>query len=121
MPFQAQLEECHVLNPYPELNSRDTFRATTQGTLASRPLRYPRSLVDHTHHNKHSHNLLSQNRLVLLTRCHALFASRPPGRGHVPPGANAPLMPMPAVIAWQNNPHRQASHVPVATSFETTA
>ncbi|QCE00436.1 hypothetical protein DEO72_LG7g1726 [Vigna unguiculata] len=27
MPFRAQLEECHVLNPYPELNSRDTFRA----------------------------------------------------------------------------------------------
>jgi len=27
MPFPAQLEECHVLNPYPELNSRDTFRA----------------------------------------------------------------------------------------------
>ncbi|QCD78837.1 hypothetical protein DEO72_LG1g2473 [Vigna unguiculata] len=27
MPFRAQLEECHVLNPYSELNSRDTFRA----------------------------------------------------------------------------------------------
>jgi len=27
MPFQVQLEECHSLNPYPELNSRDTFRA----------------------------------------------------------------------------------------------
>jgi len=27
MPFRAQLEECHVLNPYPELNSRDTFWA----------------------------------------------------------------------------------------------
>ncbi|QCE03724.1 hypothetical protein DEO72_LG8g1749 [Vigna unguiculata] len=27
MPLRAQLEECHVLNPYPELNSRDTFRA----------------------------------------------------------------------------------------------
>ncbi|QCE04510.1 hypothetical protein DEO72_LG8g2546 [Vigna unguiculata] len=27
MPFRAQLKECHVLNPYPELNSRDTFRA----------------------------------------------------------------------------------------------
>jgi len=27
MSFWAQLQECHVLNPYPELNSRDTFRA----------------------------------------------------------------------------------------------
>jgi len=36
-----------VLNPYPELNSRDTFRATTQGTTTTRPLRYPKSLVDH--------------------------------------------------------------------------
>jgi len=27
MPFRAQLVECHVLNPYPELNSRDAFRA----------------------------------------------------------------------------------------------
>jgi len=27
MPFRAQLEECYVLNPYPELNSRDTFQA----------------------------------------------------------------------------------------------
>jgi len=35
------------LTPIPSHNSRDTFRATTQGTLASRPLRYPRSLVNH--------------------------------------------------------------------------
>ncbi|QCE03869.1 hypothetical protein DEO72_LG8g1898 [Vigna unguiculata] len=27
MPFRAQLEECHMLDSYPELNSRDTFRA----------------------------------------------------------------------------------------------
>jgi len=25
MPFRAQLEECHVFNPYLELNSSDTF------------------------------------------------------------------------------------------------
>ena len=51
---ESQLKECHVLNPYPELNSRDTFRATTQGTPANRPLRYPKSLIDHTHHIKHN-------------------------------------------------------------------
>jgi len=40
------------LTPIPSHNSRDMFWATTQGTLASRPLRYPRSLVDHAHPSK---------------------------------------------------------------------
>jgi len=53
---EPQLKEYHVLNPYlepqlkgyvPSHNSRDTFRATTQGAPASWPLRYHRSLVDH--------------------------------------------------------------------------
>jgi len=83
---EPQLKECHMLNPYPELNSRDTFQATTQGTPASRPLRYPRSLVDHAHHSKQDTNLLQQNRLALLMRRQPLSASRPPSRGHVPPG-----------------------------------
>jgi len=30
-------------------------------------------------------------------------------------------MPTPAVIVWQDTPHRQAPRVPVATGFETTA
>jgi len=38
--------------------------SSTQGTPASRPLRYPRSLVDHAHHSKHNTNLLQQNRLA---------------------------------------------------------
>jgi len=38
------------LTPIPSHNSREMFRATTQGTPASRPLRYPRSLVDHANH-----------------------------------------------------------------------
>ena len=38
--------ECHVLNPYPKPQLKDTFQATTQGTPASSPLRHPRSLVD---------------------------------------------------------------------------
>jgi len=32
--------ECHVLNPYPEPQLKDTFRATTLGTPASPPSRY---------------------------------------------------------------------------------
>ena len=39
--------ESHVLNPYPEPQLKDTFRATTHGTLASSPSRYLRSLIDH--------------------------------------------------------------------------
>jgi len=38
--------------------------SSTQGTPASQPLRYPRSLVDHAHHSKHNTNLLQQNRLA---------------------------------------------------------
>ncbi|QCE15012.1 hypothetical protein DEO72_LG11g2020 [Vigna unguiculata] len=57
------------LTPFLSHNSRDTFRATTQGTPTSRPLRYPRSLVDHAHHSKHNTNLLQQNRLAGDTYC----------------------------------------------------
>jgi len=39
--------ECHVLNPYPEPQLKDTFWATTHGTPASSPSRYLRSLIDH--------------------------------------------------------------------------
>jgi len=39
--------ECHVLNPHPRPQPKDTFRATIQGTPASPPLRYLRSLIDH--------------------------------------------------------------------------
>ena len=87
MPFRATLEECDVLNPYPELNPRGTFRATTQGTPASWPLRYPRSAVNHVHQSKHNTNLLQQNRLALPTRRQALPASKPPGGGRIPSGA----------------------------------
>jgi len=38
------------LTPIPSPYSMDMFRATTQRTPASRPLSYPRSLVDHTNH-----------------------------------------------------------------------
>jgi len=46
------LRNTTCLTPIPSHNSKDTFRATTQGTPASRPLRYPISLVDHTHQSK---------------------------------------------------------------------
>ncbi|QCD93592.1 hypothetical protein DEO72_LG5g1667 [Vigna unguiculata] len=39
MSFQAQFEECHMLNPYPELNSRDTSPSAAHeapGVAASR-------------------------------------------------------------------------------------
>jgi len=47
--------------------------SSTQGTPASRPLRYPRSLVDHAHHSKHNTNLLQQNRLAGDTYRQALL------------------------------------------------
>ncbi|QCD86452.1 hypothetical protein DEO72_LG3g975 [Vigna unguiculata] len=79
MSFRAQLEGCHS-----ELNSRNAtcltpISSSTQGTPASRPLRYPRSLVDQAHHNKYNTNLLQQNRLAGDTYREALRASRPPG------------------------------------------
>ena len=43
--------------PISSHNSRDTFWATTQGTLASRPLRYLRSLVDDAPQSKQTHLL----------------------------------------------------------------
>jgi len=39
--------KCHVLNPYPEPQLKDTFRVTTHGTPASPPMRYSKSHVDH--------------------------------------------------------------------------
>jgi len=82
MSFRAQLKECHVLNPYPELNSRDTFRATTQGTfkVSPKPCRPHTSKATQT-------PLPQQHRLALLTSCQAHHASEPPGGGHVSPGA----------------------------------
>ena len=44
---EPQPIECHVLNPYPEPQLEDTFRATTHGTLASPPRRYFKSHVEH--------------------------------------------------------------------------
>jgi len=47
------------LTPIPSQNSKDTFWATTQGRLARRPLRYPRSLIDHAPQSKQTHLLHS--------------------------------------------------------------
>ncbi|QCE10971.1 hypothetical protein DEO72_LG10g2204 [Vigna unguiculata] len=96
-----------MLNPYPELNSRDTFRATTQGTPASQPLRCHRSLVEHAH-KAINPMLLQQESLGAGHLAPGASTSRPLGEGCVLLGANALLMPMPAVIAWRDTPHRQA-------------
>ncbi|QCD96751.1 hypothetical protein DEO72_LG6g1460 [Vigna unguiculata] len=45
--FQPQPIECHVLNPYPEPQLKDTFRATTHGTPASPPRRHFKSHAEH--------------------------------------------------------------------------
>ena len=45
--YGPQPIECHVLNPYPRPQPKDTFWATTLGTPASPLLRYLRSLIDH--------------------------------------------------------------------------
>jgi len=42
--------ECHVLNPYPKPQLKDTFRTTTHGTPASPPMRYSKSHLDHALH-----------------------------------------------------------------------
>ncbi|QCE03592.1 hypothetical protein DEO72_LG8g1617 [Vigna unguiculata] len=86
MSFRAQLEECHVLNPYPELNSRDTFRATTQGTTTNQPLKHHYSIVDHAHQGKRITHLLQHHRLAQPMRHQAQQASKPPGGGRVSSG-----------------------------------
>jgi len=48
MPFRAQLEECHMLNPYLELNSRDMFRAQLKEHQQSHLWSFTKSLVDHS-------------------------------------------------------------------------
>jgi len=56
---EPQLKECHVLNLYPEPQFKDTFRATTQGTPASRSSRYHRSLVHNAHPKQEKVSLAS--------------------------------------------------------------
>jgi len=62
------------LTPIPSHNSRDTFRATTQGTPVSRPSRYHQSLVDHAPPKNKQITFASQYRLVQHTspRCTTL-------------------------------------------------
>jgi len=75
------------LTPILSHNSRDTFRATTQGTLASQPQRYHPKLVDHAHPKPATQFLLQHYRLTLLTSRQALHAFRSPNGGLVPPSA----------------------------------
>ena len=121
MPFRAQLNECHVLNPYPELNSWDTFWATTQGTPASRPLRYQRSLVDQAHHGKRNAHILQHHRLAQTMRHRAHRTSRPPGGGHKSPNAPRLWFPLFAGVAWRDAPCRKATRVLVLLYWLTFA
>ncbi|QCE14917.1 hypothetical protein DEO72_LG11g1923 [Vigna unguiculata] len=81
MSFRTQLEECHVLNPYPELNSRDTFRSqlkgyipiSTQGAPTNPPLK---------HHQKPCRSRLHNQQPKVV-------AAKSPSGGHVPSGAAA--------------------------------
>jgi len=62
------------LTPIPTHNSRDMFQVTTQGTLASRPSRYPQSLVDHPH--------LKQASTIFASAKLPSAALEPPGKTH---------------------------------------
>jgi len=83
MSFRVRNATC--LTPIPSHNSRDTFRATTQGTPANRPLKYHQRLVDHTH-SKPANHLTLCYRLALLQSCQAKPAFRSPSGEHVLPG-----------------------------------
>ena len=85
--FRAQLKECHVLNPYPKLNSRDTFWATTQRTPASRPIRFHRSLVDHATNTSNETSLCYHQIAWHCSRGVRCCRFRSPGGGRVPPSA----------------------------------
>jgi len=111
MSFWAQLEECHMLNRYPELNSRDTFWATTQGTPTSWPLRYQRSLVDHTHHGKRNTHILQHHRQAQTMRRQAPI---------VLSGAQRLMCSLFASVTWRDVPCRQATRVPVLLCWLTS-
>ena len=117
------------LTPIPSHNSRDTFRATTQGTLANPPLKHHQTSCRSQLHNQIP-SWSSTNRLAGDTCRHALPAPRPPGRCRVPPGAqrlktcrlnshrlagqppppgaNATESTVALTTAWRNASHRQA-------------
>jgi len=78
--------------------------SSTQGTPASRPLRYPRSLVDHAHHSKYNTNLLQQNCLAGDTYRQALSAL---------------IFTTTATIAWQDFLCRQEPRALVFTKLQT--
>jgi len=73
IPFRAQLEECHVLNLYPELNLRDTFCAQLKEHQQSHLWSTTKSLVDHAFRNPEPKTA----------------ASKSLGGGHIPPCATS--------------------------------
>jgi len=108
-----------VLNPYPELKSRDTFRATSHGTPASRPLKYHQSLVDHAHPKQAKHLCLS-NIAWLYSR--VARGTTLPNRlagdkcRQAPSASDATVL---VSIPWRDNLYRQAPHTSILYWFCT--
>ena len=133
MPFRDQLEECHVLNPYPELG---TFRAQLKEHQQSQLWSITKSVVDHALRHLEP-RLQQQNCLARDTCCQALLASDPgwwcvtplkqsrcrfrlAGRPS-PPGARVPVALCWAAIAWRSYPCCQASQASNPLCFEVFA
>ena len=116
-PSRAQLEGCHS-----EPNSRNAtcltpIPSSTQGTLASRPLKYPKSLVDHA--CRTSNQRLLQQKLPGGGHVPpGAAASRLPGGGRVPPGAKRFRNPNAADTVWRNHPHRQVHEFQVPLMYQ---
>jgi len=121
-----------VLNPYPELNSRNATCLTpipsstkgyvpssTQGTAASRPLRYLRSLTDHAHHSKHNTNLLQQNRLAGDTYHQALPLPDCLAGDTYHQALSALVFTATIIITWRDFLYRQAPRALVFTGLQT--
>jgi len=87
MSFQAQFEECHMLNPYPELNSRDTFWAQLkehQQPTFEASLKPCRS----RNQTAKAHHFAATRSPSAAHEAPGVAASRSSGRGRVPPGAS---------------------------------
>jgi len=121
--FEPQFQEYHVLNPYPEPqlkgyvlshNSRNYNKSTFE---KSSKLCRPSS-------SKTSKNTIRLLRhcLVLLLSHQAKFDSKPPGKGHIPPGARCPKPTNVAALAWRDLPHRKAplASKPIVCSYHLT-
>ncbi|QCE03723.1 hypothetical protein DEO72_LG8g1748 [Vigna unguiculata] len=97
---------CHTYRPQLIEHVQETIVTDHTPTLTPTKLANPSStqgfLVFIRHPELNSRDAIwnSTRGMPRDTYRQALPTSRPLGGGRVPPGANAPLMPMPTVIAW---------------------